>query len=674
MTSTLQPPPAASAPLHGGDRPTTSPSTARGARARAGWRRRATDLAWLLPVLAIGMVVNAINLGGSPQRIDDEGTYTAQAWSIGHLGQLTHYTYWYDHPPLGWIQIAGYAGLTGAWDRHDVAVVAAREAMLVATAIAAVLLWLLVRRLGFARVTASVATALFLLSPLAVQFHRQVYLDNIATAWLLAALLLAMSRRAQLIGYVGAAAAFGVAVLTKETYLLALPLVAWLMWRGAHRTTRRYTLSVASAVLVLIGFTYVTFALVKGEVAPAAGQVSLFEGLTFQLASRQGSGSLLDPESLFSRTVGMWWQLDAALIVVSLAAAVVALFVRRLRPWGITLLALTAFMFRGGYLPVPYVIMMLPFAAIVVTGIGQVAVERIRARGSHRRLLSRVGGAALAVGLTVALVAAGPLWTAQLRGFLLADLDRPLRDAEAWMTQHAPADSRMLVDDAMWVDLVDAGFARKDVVWYYKADTDPDVQALAPDGWRNYDYVVTTDSMRTFPTDFPTVSGAIANSVVVASFGEGAQQVQVRFVDRNQAGLAQASDSALYGARSLAGQQLLRNPNVGFPAAEQDLLTSGLVDGRIMLGLGQLSASGSIGIDSISPLDGDPSGVNRRLVISAFAGQDARGDAPGADAVVAFFTSLSGELAPITALRTDAGVEITYSPVEPVNLLPRPAA
>ncbi len=40
----------------------------------------------------------------------------------------------------------------------------------------------------------------------------------------------------------------------------------------------------------------------------------------------------------------------------------------------------------------------------------------------------------------------------------------------------------MLVDDAMWVDLVRAGFERENVVCYYKADTDSDVQELAPDG------------------------------------------------------------------------------------------------------------------------------------------------------------------------------------------------
>lgn len=634
------------------------------------WRDRLVDAAWLLPPLLIGILVNALNLGGSPQRIDDEGTYTAQAWSLGNLGELTHYTYWYDHPPLGWIQIAAWAGLTDAWDRYDVAVIAAREAMLVATAIAAVLLWCVVRRIGFARLTASVSVAIFLLSPLAVQFHRQVYLDNIATAWLLGALLLAMGRRAQLIGYAGAAAAFGVAVLTKETYLLALPLVAWFMWRGADRTTRRYTVSVAASVLALLGLTYVAFALVKGEVTPAPGRVSLWDGLAFQLSSREGSGSLFNPESLMSRTVGLWWQLDAALIVTALAAAVAALFVRRLRPWAIALLALTAFMFRGGYLPVPYVIMLLPFAAIVVAGMGQRALEALRAHA----VLQRFTGVALASGLIVALLAAGPLWAAQLRGFLLADLDRPLRDAETWMTQNAPGDARMLVDDAMWVDLVDAGFDRENVVWYYKADTDTDVQRLAPDGWRDYDYVITTDSMRTFPTEFPTVRQAIDNSVVVASFGEGAQKVDVRLVDTDQAALAQAADSDLYAARSVAGQQVLRNPDVGVPGEEQDLLTSGVVDGRILLTLGQLTSSGRIDVADITQLEGDPSGVHRQLVVSAFSGQDARGDAAGADALLRFYESLSGPLRPVSVERGDAGVVITFSPDEPVDLLPRPSA
>ena len=112
MTSTLDRVPT-DAPHH--EARTSSDATPR--RRVSAWRSRLGDALWLLPPLLIGLIVNAINLGGSPQRIDDEGTYAAQAWSIANLGELTHYTYWYDHPPLGWIQIAAWAGLTDAWDR-----------------------------------------------------------------------------------------------------------------------------------------------------------------------------------------------------------------------------------------------------------------------------------------------------------------------------------------------------------------------------------------------------------------------------------------------------------------------------------------------------------------------------------------------------------------------------
>jgi len=40
-------------------------------------------------------------------RTDAEGTLVADAWAIQH-GTLAHYTYIYDHPPLGWIQMAAW--------------------------------------------------------------------------------------------------------------------------------------------------------------------------------------------------------------------------------------------------------------------------------------------------------------------------------------------------------------------------------------------------------------------------------------------------------------------------------------------------------------------------------------------------------------------------------------
>jgi hypothetical protein len=628
-------------------------------------RRHAVTLYWIVPTLVVSATVQLINMGGSPQRIDDEGTYTAQAWAIGAFGELTHYTYWYDHPPVGWIQIAAYTGITGAFERYDVAVLAAREAMVFFTLVAVVLVWALARRLSFSRPAATAAALLFAVSPLAVQFHRSVYLDNIATAWLLAALLLALSRRNQLAAFSASALAFGIAVLSKETYLLALPLLVWFLWRTASKATRRYTLTVAASVLTLVGGGYLALALVKGEVAPGADRVSLIDGLTFQLSSRESSGSLFDPESLINRTLGMWWQLDPVFIVAGLAAAVAALFVRRLRPIAILVLALTAFMFRpGGYLPVPYVIMLIPFAALLVAGITDRAARGWK-RSSGRR---RVARSTWLVAAGTALLVMVPLWGAQLRGFLLADLDEPMREAQQWVETNVQRDSTLVVDDAMWVDLVRSGFDRDDVIWYYKVDTDPAVAATLPNGWRDVDYVITTDSMRTFPTAFPQVSETIANSVVVASFGEGSTQVDIRRIDPDGLEQAEADVQASIDARSAAGSALAQNPNLTLEGESRSLLEAGLVDSRIMLALGERLLTSEISVADFPVMEGEGDAVRRQLLVSSIDGEATTSTA-GAAATTSWLDGLADVAAARAVETVEGGVLATFSIDEPSGLL-----
>src|SRR5690349_20371986 len=55
---------------------------------------------------AVVLAVLAVNITGFPMASDDEGTYLAQAWAVATGKGLAHYTYWYDHPPLAWIQLA----------------------------------------------------------------------------------------------------------------------------------------------------------------------------------------------------------------------------------------------------------------------------------------------------------------------------------------------------------------------------------------------------------------------------------------------------------------------------------------------------------------------------------------------------------------------------------------
>jgi hypothetical protein len=99
---------------------------------------------------------------------------------------------------------------------------------------------------------------------------------------------------------------------------------------------------------------------------------------------------------------------------------------------------------------------------------------------------------------------------------------------------HVPRSATLLVDDNVWIDLVDDGYQQNKVVWFWELDTDPDVERRFPLRWRQIDYVVVTDTMRvnvfSATADIPSVIASIAHSTVVASFGPGADAVQVRRV------------------------------------------------------------------------------------------------------------------------------------------------
>lgn len=655
------------------DRPETAPDGPRRlprtpgrhvlARARTWFAARRTSALWLAPLLLLAGVIHRVNYVMAPQRIDDEGTYTAQAYAVERLGELAHYTYWYDHPPLGWLQIAGWTALTGAFDRADLAVTAAREAMLVAHVISVGLLWALARRYGFGRPAAAVAVLVYSLSPLAVQFHRTVYLDNVAVPWLIGAFVLALSTRRQLLAFAGSATCFGIAVLTKETFLLLLPFLAWQMWRTADRDSRRYTLSVASSLLVLIGASYLLFALINNELVPGRDRVSLAEGIGFQLLERTDSGSVFQAGSLSQRNLLIWTELDPVLPVVSVLAAVGCLWVPRLRAVAAGLLFLVLFMLRPGYLPVPYVIAALPLMALVVAGALEAALR------SGRRVLA-AAGVAVAVATTAV---AAPLWFSDLRGLLLADLDRPLRDAQAWVVDNVPRDRRLLVDDAVWVDLVEAGFPRDQVVWYYKVDTDPAVSSLTPQGWRDYDYLVSTESLRSLAPSQPQVAQALAASLPVATFGEGVQRVEVRSIDRDGAQAATERLADESATRAAFGTDLARNPTLELTPGARDLLTGGRVAAPLAATLAGASTVAELSVGDFPTQPGEETAGSlprRAVLIDSVDGRPAVEAGELTDRLVRYFDQQTGAYRATEITLTDRGLEVVLAAVVSTPAVP----
>ncbi|MCU4186284.1 glycosyltransferase family 39 protein [Acidiferrimicrobium sp. IK] len=506
-------------------------------------------------LLAVAGAVHGWGAAHSPALTDDEGTYMAQAWAVQVQHTLAPYTYWYDHPPLAWLQIAGWTWLTGSFRPSVDAIDAGRQLMVIASMISSGLLYVLSRRLEMRRWTAAVVVALFALSPLAVDYQRLVLLDNVAVPWLLAAMVLAASPRRSLWAASAAGACMAVSILSKETFLLFLPAVAVLLWVRADRRTRSFCLTGFAATFVLLAAAYPLYATLKGELIPGKGHVSLWQAVDFQLFARQSSGSLFAAGSNAHTTAANWLHLDAWLLGVGLLALPVSLSARRAWPVIVALAVPLLTILRGGYLPDPFVIGLLPFAALSVgmaldvlagprpagpdrTGPQRPAslVERMaRTAGAARRPSGR---GALAAGVAVALVlTVAPRWDHGDRALAAANATTPVWSAETWIEQHVSKNQRLIVDDSIWVDLVEHGFDPDlGVVWFYKLDNsnnlDPSVSRALPQGWKDFGYIVSTPVIRSalaqMPGQLTPVRDAIGSSQVVASFGAGAATVQVR--------------------------------------------------------------------------------------------------------------------------------------------------
>ena len=498
--------------------------------ARPPRRRPRLDLYLAGGLTLLVLVVMALNITGFPAATDDEGTYLAQAWAVQHGQGLAHYTYWYDHPPLGWIQLAGLSWVPALFFPDLIAVAGGRIAMLPIIAVSLVLVYVIGRRLGFARWAAALALLVFGLSPLSVTMNRQIYLDSFAVMWMLAALALALSPRRHLWHYAAAGAATALSVLSKETMLITAPAVLVAMWQNASRTsTRPWAFGGYTSGLVLVGAFYPLYALLRGELFPGPGHVSLIGAWQFQLMNRSSSGSVFTEGSGSYDLVHSWLYYDATILLAGLAATVVALAVRRLRAPAIAALLLAIVALRpGGYMPAMYVVQVLPFFAILIAGVAEEGSRRL----PLRKPWLRWGVLAVAAATALALVA--PQWYVGTRRALTTDDNAPYAAAAEYMRTAMPdrANTVIVLDDVLWLDAVNAGFTPDNTIWFYKLDLDSAVAKRLPAGWRDVDYIVSSPALRQDPNSLPTVSTLLSNSTPIASFGPQEGRIEIRQVDK----------------------------------------------------------------------------------------------------------------------------------------------
>jgi hypothetical protein len=612
-----------------------------------------------IPILGILLILTAtvrlINLMGSPARLDDEGTYMAQAYAVAEWGELAHYTYWYDHPPAGWLQLALWTVISGP-DFGGNAVAAGRYLMVIVAVITAALLWVLARRIEMSRWAAAAAVALFALSPLAISLSRTVYLDNLANAWLLGAMVLLCSPRYRLSAMFGGATCFGVAVLTKETMLLLLPMFAWLVWTRTAPVTRRYALAVFAAVFGVVVSTYVLMAVLRGELVPGPGHVSLWDGIRFQLWERTTGGALDDRYSLKRHTVDEWLRLDPALPFLAVPIALAALFVKRLRPFAVGLVVLIAIILRPGYLPVPFILSALPLTALLAAGTGEVALRYLfrtveqRSVGPPRFRVPALAAVALIVSIVVS------LWLPAYHGVMESDEDASMRQTQHWIEQNVPKTDRLIVDDAFWLNLIRDGRDRRNVVWAYKVDTDEQVRGWAPHGWTDYEWVVSTASLRANMPPNGALTEAVAHSQPAAIFGSGGTRVEVLRVDNG----APTSKPMPPAAPAFGGQLAARVAGATDPDV-LGVLQSPTVDQRVLATLAVIAATQPVAVQDISTVEGeDDSGTPRRDITL-------RGPRQRLQGVAAFFERQVGPFAVHSLDLTANGLKVRF-PVRAMDI------
>lgn len=514
--------------------------------------------------LAFGLLAAELmfwNVTGSPTYVEDEGTYTAQAWSIFH-GHFAPYFYTYDHPPLAWLQMAPFLPAIHLIAPGLNAVEVARFVMAVAAVVDIALLAVIVHRLRLNAAVAWATLAFTLTSPLTQEYVRHVYIDNIALPWMLAALALVVgrggSRRYWLAGIF-----MGISALSKETMLLVWPAIAMAAWTNAgtpgwvafkkhfdletdsaapaHRRRRetssgrllrhlrsasgdgwsaadrqRDALKSLTLGTFLVGILYPMMALFLGE----HGQ--LWHEITYQLVGRVGSGSVFTHGSARFSIVHHWIEADWVLLVFGLGCGALTVLMRRLR-WIPVALAVPLIQVgrTGGYLPYMAVIVLLPFLGLGIAAIGTELVRRLNG-------IARVGLIVLMVGasLVTSII--------HIRDTRLSDRQNTsVNSAIQWVEKRTPENSRVLADDVVFAALTQHG--RSDVwkqsVYVYKLDYDPQAKRRIPNGWRDIDYVVETPMfLGSLDPGMRQARLAYRHSVPVVAFGSGATKVTVRRV------------------------------------------------------------------------------------------------------------------------------------------------
>ena len=498
----------------------------------------------LVLVLTLVAILYGVNLAGYPEFVnDDEGTYFAQAWAVVNEGSVAHYTYWYDHPPVGWIQLALLLRpLQWIWGGDGVPVeTAGRGMMTLLAVISAALVYKIARNIGLPRLVALAAPLVWTLSPITVAYGRQIYLDNIALAWLLACFAL-VTGKPKLQYHVAAGCAFGMAVLSKETAAVALPAILAALWMFAWARTRAFSFVGFLGTGALLVGGWLLFAAVKNELLPGPGHVSLWDTITWQLYGRGSAGFMFTGGTSANAILNEWLGQDPYLIIAGMLLCFVGLFFRQSRVIALVPVLYLLVALRGGYIPAMYIITPLPFFALIVVYLAWKLWHAVNFR--FRKTFKWAARTGVAIVVAASVITVAPSWAAASIRAVTENQNSPYQEALAYVDANLPRNTTVLTDDNAWNDLVAMGWSAdgwSGPLWQFKLDRDPIAREKhLPGSWKDIDYIFLGRGMEIFvgggilsQEEAPLAHAALAHSKLVKAWGPVGSQVRLLKVDPN---------------------------------------------------------------------------------------------------------------------------------------------
>lgn len=512
---------------------------------RAGLRKFGRRLLRALPlgvVLALIAIQYGVNLGGYPEFInDDEGTYFAQAWTVANRGIMAPYTYWYDHPPVGWIQMAALIKpIQWVWDTDGFPIeTVGRGMMCLFAVVSAAMIYKIARNLGLPKSVALMAPLLWGLSPITIFYGRQIFLDNISMAWLLVCFAL-ITGKPKLHYHVAGGAAFGIAVLSKETAAVALPAILIALWTFTWARTRSFSFVGLLGTGTLFVSGWVLYAMIKDELFPGLGHVSLWQAIVWQLYGRGGAGFMFTNGSGANNILKEWLGHDPYMLVAGMLLSIVGLFFRQVRAIALVPVLYLLVALRGGYIPAMYIITPLPFFALAIVYDAWKLWHAFDSKG--RGVIKWPIRSGVTFLVVMSLVAITPTWSAESRNALTENQNVAYQEALAYVDANLPRHTTVLTDDNVWNDMVKMGWSADGwtgPLWHFKLDRDPVAQeADLPGGWKDVDYILLGRAMEVFvggeilsEKNSPLAYAALSHSELVKAWGPVGLQIRLLKVD-----------------------------------------------------------------------------------------------------------------------------------------------